>query len=345
MAGKLRSRVMTTAILGMLAGVLAAGSAAQAAPVKELLVTVQPAVAVDATATNFTVSITNLATDTAQVGAVEITSPFSINSVSAVTAPAGKSWTSLWPVTGLTSDKVRLTANTLTDRLLPGQSVSVVINATTPDINIGVNDVDGLFSWLAIGRQANNFNDQMGGNDVTQAFANRQGTFVIRDGSGLDSTALGTHQTLVRSGTAVDCSKGPCTASDTQNLTTVTVTATGCGAGTLVVDASILFTNQVGAAAFYDYLSGQAGCPQGTVVTVDFAYPKSLVTNSKALTYVADYAGKDISDLDPNYVGDGVPLPECGGDITVNCVVKAGTKGSNAQLLMLLTDPGAGAFR
>jgi hypothetical protein len=338
MRGKIRGRVASLVMLAMFAASFGISTAALAAPVKELRVTVTPAVAVDATATNFTVTITNLG-PSAQLGGVEITSPFSVNTVSGVTAPAGKSWTS----EGLTIEKVRLTANTLNDRLSPGQSVSVVINATTPDIDTSVNDVDQVSSWLGIGRQANSFNDQMGGNDVTQAFANRQGTFITRDGSGLISTVLGTHQTLVRSGRAVDCSgPGPCSQSDTQSQTTVTVSATGCNDGTLVVDASNLFANQVGAAAFYDYLDG--GCSPGTVVTVDIAYPKSLVNNSKALTYIAVY-GKDISGLDPNYVGDNVPLPECGGSITVNCVVKAATKGSNAQLRMLLTDPGAGAFR
>jgi hypothetical protein len=339
MRGKIRGRVAPFVVLAMLAASFGISTAALAAPVKELRVTVAPAVAVDATATNFTVTITNLG-PSSQLGAAEITSPISINSVSGVTAPAGKSWTAeLVPGT----DKVRLTANTLTDRLSPGQSVSVVINATTPDINTGVNDVDQVLSWLAAGRQANTFNDQMGGNDVAQAFANRQGAFIFRDGSGLISTVLGTHQTLVRSGRAVDCSgPGPCSQSDTQSQTTVTVSAASCNSGTLVVDASNLFANQVGAAAFYDYLDG--GCSPGTVVTVDIAYPKSLVSNSKALTYIAVY-GKDISSLDPIYVGDNVPLPECGGSFTVNCVVKAATKGSNAQLRMLLTDPGAGAFR
>ena len=342
MSGSIRRRLMLVAVLAMLAALVGAGSVAQAAPVKELRVTVEPAVAVDATATEFTVTITNLATDNAQLGAVEITSPFDVNSVSGVTAPAGTSWTSEWPVTGQTPDKVRLTADTLQDRLLPGQSVSLVIGATTPDINTGINDVDQVFNWNANGRQANTFNDQMGGNEVTQAFANRDGTFVFRDGSGLASTALGTNQTLLRSGTASDCSAGPCSASDTQSQTTVTVTAAGCNSGTLLVDAGNLFPDQLGAAGFYDYFDGS--CPEGSMVTVDISYAKSEVSSPGAISFFAAVYVKDITALDPNYVGDGNPLPKCGKDVPVNCVASLkGGSSVTAQIKMLLTDPGISA--
>jgi hypothetical protein len=344
MSGRIRRRLVVLAVLGMLAALTAAGTVAQAAPVKELRVTVEPAVAADASVTDFTVTITNLATDNAQLGSVEIASPFTVNSVSGVTAPSGKSWTSEWPVTGLT-DKVRLTANTLTDRLTPGQSVQVVVNATTPDLFGGINDADQVFDWLAAGRQANTFNDQMGGNDVNQAFANRQGTFLFRDGSGLLSTTLGTHQTLVRTGESADCSTQACTASDTQNQTKVTVTAAGCNSGTLVVDASSLnlVNGQIGAAAFYDYFDGL--CPENTIATVDIAYSKSLVPNPGAISaFTATYV-KSITHLDPNYVGDGNPLPSCDKKVTVNCVVfvKGGSNTVNAQIKTLLTDPGISA--
>lgn len=344
MRGKIRGRVAPFVVLAMLAASFGISTAALADPVKELRVTVEPAVAVDATATSFTVTVTNLASNTSQLGAVELTSPFSIGAVSGVTAPTGKSWTSTWPIAGLSTDKIRLTANTLTDRLVPGESLSVVIDATTPDINDEVNDVDQVYNWFAEGRQANTFNDQRGGNEVTQAFANREGTFVFRDGSGLVSTTLGTHQTLLRSGTAVDCSAGPCSGTDTQNLTTVTVTATGCNSGTLVVDASSnLFENQIGAAGFYDYFDGV--CHEGSIVTVDIAYAKSLVPNPSSISSFVAIYGKDVSTLDPAYVGDGNPLPKCDKNVSVNCVasVKGGSATIDAQIKMLLTDPGISA--
>jgi hypothetical protein len=335
MVGKRSSRVLAITIFGLLVGVFGGGPVAQGAPVKELRVTVEPAVAADDWATDFIVTITNLG-PSAQLGAVQITSPFSVNDVTGIDA-SGKMWTTPWQASDPDPDTIRLVANTLSDRLAPGQSVRVIVNATTPDINDEANNVDQFFPWLAEGRQANNFNDQQGGNEITQnKVATREGSFLFRDESGLTSTGLRTHEVLVRSGAAVDCGMGACTEDDTFEGTKVTVTVPGCMDGTLVVDAGFLFDGQVGAAAFYDYFGD---CPEGTIVTVDIMFPKSLVNNAKALNYFAVY-GKDIPGFDPN-----VPLPECGGSVTVNCVVKAATKGSNAQLKMLLTDPGAGAFR
>jgi hypothetical protein len=125
----------------------------------------------------------------------------------------------------------------------------------------------------------------------------------------------------------------------------VTVTATGCNTGTLVVDASNLnlVEGQIGAAGFYDYFDG--ACSEGSIVTVDISYAKSLVPNPGAISaFTATYV-KNILTLDPKYVGDGNPLPSCDKKVTVNCVVfvKGGSASVDAQIKMLLTDPGISA--
>jgi hypothetical protein len=340
----------------VLVALLGATATAQADPLKELHVTVEPAIVTDDDSVDFTVTFTNL--NSPQLGAVGITSPFTVNAVdeNLSTFDSNGPLSKAWSLASVEGDVVRFTADTQTDRLLPGESVSVVITAITPDINADTNDSDEVHSWLAAGRQANTFNDAMGGNDVTQAFQDRDGTFVFRSEDGITTSSLGTHQTLVVSGSAVDCSTGPCKGSDIQTSTTVTITVEGCSTGTLVVDATDLFADQVGAAAFYHYLypidpnTGlPTACAFGSPVTVDFLYDKTLGVKAGELFFVAIYGEIDISEWDPLYVGDETPLPKCDKNRTVNCVefVKGGSLGVNAQIKMVLVpfDPGGIAFR
>ena len=344
MNGIRRRRIAVLGVLSMLATLLASVSMAQADVLKDLLVTVEPATTTASTTTDFTVTVTNLETNDKELGAVAITVPasFTVHSVTDVVADGGNSWSSPWQSGD--GNQVLLAADSQMDRLLPtGQSVSALVSATPPN-NQGA---DNVYSWSAVGRQATTFNDDgsAGGNEFAQVFADRDGTFDVRNADGTTtSQTLGTHQTLV-TGVAVDCSAGPCTATLTEYLTTVTVSAV-CGAGTLVVDTIEVDSQvgEIGAGAFYNYFGG---CPEGTVVTVDIQYQKTdEVPNPGSLKFKTFY-DKDILDLDPDYVGDGNQLPACKQNITVNCVqsVKSGSGVVNGQIKMLLTDPAGIGFK
>jgi hypothetical protein len=324
----------------------------QAAPVKNFLVTVNPPVAVDDTATEFTLMVTNL--DNNVLGAVQVAVPegLVVNSVAQpLVTPSSKTWVSEWPVAG-DAGTIRIRAATQTDRLGLGDTVTIAVNATTPDINQATNDVDLVTTWAAEGRQANNFNSD--GNDFAQAFQERGQTFVFRDGDGLANTQLLTNQVLVVSGTASDCAV-KCSGTDTQDAVTVTITVQGCDVGTLVVDATDLFAGDdpISVGGFYHYLDDQGTCipanpSSAPRVTVDFLYDKSLGVKPGELSFAA-YYGVPITEYDPLYVGDGNTLPVCKGAITVNCVasIKGAKDGVTARVILILlaSDPGAAGFR
>lgn len=333
---------------------------ALADPVKFFLVEVDPPVAVDDTNTAFTVTVTNVSQNV--LGAVEITVPsgFTVNSVGATpTTSSGQTWVSEWPVAGNAS-KFRLLAASQTDRLATNQSVSIGVNARTPDIDSvdNENDVDqvGLF-WTGEGRQANNFNS--GGNDFLQTFETRGDNFVYRDGTGLEPYALQTHETLVISGTANPCTSNGCQGNDSQSYldlanVTVTISVERCAVGTLVVDATdFLEGDQDVMTGFYHYLPGSetASCfdpADPKRVFVDFFLPKELGVKPGDITFRA-YYGVDITEFDPQYVGDDTPLPKCSKTILFNCDggASGGQAGTTARMVLILvpTDPGGSLFR
>jgi hypothetical protein len=340
----IRNRLSVVVALTILASLVGVASAIAAAP-KFLRIDVQPAVVVDDTSTVFTVTATNLQTTTL-LGGVEITFPdgFTVTAADNLVTPPGKNWDVIYPVPGRSANMVRLVAETQGDRIGFEQAVSVDITATTPDINSEVNDVDIIADITASGRQSNQFNS--GGNEFSQSFETRDDTFVYRSGDGLtSSSSLLTNQILIVSGTASDCTVD-CSGTDTQGLVTVNISVPGCDAGTLVVDATDLFLGDdpVNIAAFYHYLDGVSGC-LGLPVVVEITYDSSLGVTPGGLDYVA-YYGVDISQYDPDYVGDGNILPSCSGSVSLNCVdsVTGSSAGTVATIIGVLvdTDPAFG---
>jgi hypothetical protein len=367
MSGRIRTRFGLAVVVGLLMSLVGGMSAAYGAPAqKTFTFEVNPAVAADDTDTSFEFEVVNTSAN-APLGALSISLPtgfsaLSVNSI--VTSPAGRNWTGT--VSGTT---VRLVAQTTNDRLQPGQSLVATVLIHTKDINTVTNDVDEIHTFSAVGRQANNFNDQKGANDVfQQTFTRTIGALIYRDGDGLEQVTLDSNQILLVSGEVADCSgSGPCTATDVQNFTTVTITAPGCNVEgtTLVADATAPFAEvqtgtAVGEAAFFHYLYDPEGapCPFGSNVDVTILHGKDLKLKANELK-VANFYGVDISEYDPYYVGDGVALPSCGADVpsvadpavvyTTNCLVDitSGSDGITIRLKAVLTptDPGSVTFR
>lgn len=322
MSKKTRVRLAVLSALAALAALMAGGTAAQADPMKYLIVDVTPSTATAMVQETFTVDVTNAPSNNTELGAVEITSPFDITGVVSVAGtfasnetPLTKSWTLTWDGT---SKKFQLTANTQMDRLSPGEFVSVEVDATPPYPY----DNSTPYNWKAVGRQANTFNDGVDGNIVFQDLS--QGSY-----------------TTTVTGTAVDCSEGPCKGSQTASQTAVTVSA-DCLSGMLVVDTTLnVDPNQIGAAAFFSYFSGDC---EGEIATVAFSFAKSLVGSPGGLEFAADYGSKDINALYgyPSYV-NGTTFPSCNANkgVVVNCVdsLKGGSTSVDATIKMVLTDP------
>lgn len=367
MIGKSRNRIGLAVVVGLLMSLMGGMSAAYGAPSqKTFTFEVNPAVAADDTETSFEFEVVNTSAK-APLGAVSVSLPTGFNALSVdsiVTSPAGKNWTGT--ASGTT---VRLAAVTTNDRLQPGQSLVATVLVHTKDINTETNDVDEIHTFNAVGRQANNFNDQNGANDVFQTtFARTIGALIYRDADSLEQVTLDSNQILLVSGETADCSGSqPCTATDVQNFTTVTITAPGCNVAgtTLVADATEPFAEvqtgtAVGEAAFFHYLYDPeaAPCPFGSTVDVTILHGKELKLKANELK-VANFYAVDISEYDPYYVGDGVALPNCGSDVpsvvdpsvlyTTNCLVdiSSGSDGITIQLKAVLTptDPGSVTFR
>lgn len=325
MSGKIRTRLAVLTALGAMIALMAGATAAQADPMKYLIVDVSPSTATTLVEKTFTVDVTNSPNNNTELGAIEITSPFDITggitifgTFDANDGALAKSWTLAWDGTSKT---FRLTADTQTDRLDPGQYLSVEVTATPP-----AQTSDTSYDWLAVGRQANTFNDNVDGNIVSQN---------LKEGS----------YTTVVTGTAVNCAHGPCQASQSEAKTTVTVSA-DCGNGILVVDTTLdVDPNQIGAAAFFSYFLTEGGenC-EGRIATVDFEYSKVLISSPGGLEFAADYGSKNINAEFgfPTYT-NGDPFPSCNANkgITVNCVefVKGGSTTVSAEVEVVLTDP------
>jgi hypothetical protein len=157
-----RTTLIASAAAGLLvAGILSAGSAAQAAPsTKYYAATVSPA-AVDASMSGqaFTVKLTNCGVSSAgcsrasqqTLGSANIQVDPAFGTVSATVGTAG------WFIQSTSNGLIQLRSNSNTS-LNPGQSLDIAVTADTP---AGV----GVFSWLTQVKQSNNFSGA--GNDFT----------------------------------------------------------------------------------------------------------------------------------------------------------------------------------
>lgn len=319
MSGKIRVRLAVLTALAAMAALVAGATVAQADPMKYLIVDVTPSSATTYVQETFTVTITNDPESNNELGAVQITSPFTITGDITIVDTSGKTWSLTWDGS---SSSFRLIADTQADRLGPGETLTVEVEATpnqppSPETE---------YEWLAVGRQANTFNDNFGANIVYQD---------------LDRG----HFTTTLTGEVFNCAgKSLCEAPIAAEGTSVTVSAV-CDSGQISVDTRLEgYENQIGAAIVFGYLLDEGGqdC-EGRIATVDFSYSKSVVSSPGGLNFAADYGTKDITSFGYPAYTNGDPFPSCNENkgIIVNCVefVQGGSTTINAQVKMVLTDP------
>ncbi len=233
-----RSAFAVLVALGLILGVVSPGVAAPEG--KSFTTEITPTTSTAGTSVSYTLTITNTS-DVAPLGASRITVPDGFV-VGAVAVEPGRSWSLV------STDPIEIVANDVGSRLLPGQSISVSIDAVTP-----LQNGDESYQFQVESRQANNFNGKK--NDLN-----------------------GTGPVVTITGSAVACERGnSCNTGHSEAGTSVDVTTTCAADATecanLIVDLDTNCLDQpcAGRAALWVPPTENAAATVEVVLTV----PKS----------------------------------------------------------------------
>jgi hypothetical protein len=146
-------------LLGLLVGVFVA-SAQAATSTKFYSVTVTPDAVEVGLAVQYTVTLTNSTASTQTLGSANVTVPANFSVVtpsSTATASGGQAWTANY---NAATRAIEFRAASSKDAILPGQTVSTVIEATA--------SATGDFTWATAARQSNNFSGPPGNSFIRE---------------------------------------------------------------------------------------------------------------------------------------------------------------------------------
>ena len=253
------ARLLALTSLGLVFAALFA-SAATPQSTGTYTASISPASATASNNQSFTIVITNTSAGTEPLGSVNVTAPSlgvnSIGAVTAVTEPAGKTWTAT--VFGSPSDTIKLRAADLASTLAPGEQITASGSARFCTA--------GSSTWTTAAKESIDFS---GAEDLT--ISGSEPPLTVNAGAGPISTfSLSTSPTTVAAG-------------DASNLTITAKDTCGNTADSYVGTHNLTFG---GASASPNStqptVSDNAGTPQnfGTSTSIDFASGVATVSGA-----------------------------------------------------------------